>query len=76
MIIEPRKMSGTYLKHISELCVFEQSELTHDASYRYWGAEIAQDPPTVEYAEVMEESGGEKGVGTLTKLIVCSPKFI
>ncbi|PKS05229.1 hypothetical protein jhhlp_008600 [Lomentospora prolificans] len=40
-----------------------------DVSYHHWGAEVALAPPTVEYGAVMEESGGEKGVGALTKLI-------
>ncbi|KAL2114583.1 hypothetical protein VUR80DRAFT_4566 [Thermomyces stellatus] len=38
-------------------------------NYRYWGAEVEKAPPTVDYAEVMDTSGGEKGVAILTNLI-------
>ncbi|SPN98881.1 related to Trimethyllysine dioxygenase [Cephalotrichum gorgonifer] len=40
-----------------------------DVSYRYWGAEIDENPPTVGYSEVMDASEGEKGVADLTRLI-------
>lgn len=42
----------------------------HKRSYHCWGAEIEKSPPTVDYNQVMETSGGEKGVASLTNLIV------
>jgi hypothetical protein len=44
-------------------------ELNLHTSYRLWGAEIGANPPTVDYSAAMDTKD-EKGVGTLTKMIV------
>lgn len=59
---------------MSSMCTwpntFTDELLRVKRSYRFWGAEIETAPPTVDYAKVMDTSGGEKGVASLTNLIV------